>query len=171
MDEKSTPQDGTNPELEVGVEDTTTDGTEETPAEDTQEEMVPRSHLNQAVARAKKAEALLKTTQKTEAKPIIQNALSEEEVEIKILKAAGRSEDEITYLKKLARVNEVSLLDAQSDDLFLGFQKKREDEVKAQKAKLGASRGSGSVKKERTINSSGLTDAEHKELWKSQNGR
>jgi hypothetical protein len=162
MEETLQPQEGMNPELEIGVEETITEETDETLEV---EETVPKSQFNQALARAKKAEAQLK--QKVQA-PVInqnQNAPTDEQVEVKILKALGRSDDEITYLKKLAKVNEISLLDAQSDELFISFQKKREDEGKAQKAKLGASRGSGQVKKEVQISSPGLTKEQHKALW------
>lgn len=164
----TTPQEGMNPELEVEAEETTTEEeTVETP--EVYEETVPKSQFNQVLARAKAAEAKLKAKP---AQTINQTpALSEEQVHVAILKAQGKSQDEIDYLKKIAGVNKTTLIDAQNDELFAVFQKKREDEAKAQKAKLGASRGSGTVKKEKTLSSPGLTDAEHKELWKAQNGR
>jgi hypothetical protein len=171
-DEVVTPQEGMNPEPEVEVEETTTEETEETPAEeDTAEETVPKSQFNQVLARAKKAEAMLKAKPATAPARPLTNGLSAEEVEIKILKAQGTSQEEIDYLKKLAKVNETSIIEAQNDELFKNFKVKRENEIKAQKAKLGVSKGSGAVRKEKSINSPGLSDAEHKELWRSQTQR
>lgn len=125
----------------------------------------------QILARAKKAEAENKTLKGKPAEATqISNNLSSEDVEVSILKAQKVSEDEIAYLKKLAKVNGTSIIDAQNDEIYLGWKAKKEADEKSEKAKLGASRGSGSVKKEKTINSPGLSDEEHKALWKEQNG-
>jgi len=127
-------------------------------------------------ARAKKAEALLVQRKKQEKKQVrpVQtaqtNTLTEEAVEIKILKAQGVTEDQISQLKKIARVNETSVIDAQSDPYFVAWKEAREQEAKANKAKLPAARGSSSVSKAKNFNSPELTEAEHKELWKQRQG-
>ena len=74
-------------------------------------------------------------------------------------------------MKKLAKVNDTSIIEAQSDELFATFQAKRKEKEKSEQAKLGASRGSGTKSKEKTFNSPGLTDAEHKQLWREAQGR
>lgn len=129
----------------------------------------------QALARAKKAEAELKTlkgSKPAEATQINnQNNLTAEDVEVRILKAQGLPQEEIDYLKKLAKVNDTSIIEAQSDELFVSFQNKRKEQEKSEQAKLGASRGSGGSKKEKTFNSQGLTEEEHKALWKQAQGR
>lgn len=169
MDESLQPQEGMNPEP-VEVEETTTEETVETPAEEVHEETVSKSQFNQVLARAKKAEEALKKSVQP-AKQITQpNTLSEEQVEIKILKAQGKSDEQINYLKKIAAVNNSSLLDAQSDDLYASWESKREVESKKEKARLGASRGSSTAKKEISFNTPNLTEEQHKELWKSQQG-
>lgn len=129
----------------------------------------------QALARAKKAEAELKTLKGSKLAEATQlnnqNNLTAEDVEVRILKAQGIPQEEIDYLKKLAKVNDTSIIEAQSDELFKSFQTKRKEQEKSEQAKLGASRGSGGVKKEKTFNSQGLSEEEHKALWKQAQGR
>jgi hypothetical protein len=103
----------------------------------------------QILARAKKAEALLKENKE---KPSLNNnVLTSDDVETKILKAQGLPDDEINYLKKLAKLNDTSIIEAQSDEIFKSFKANKEAQEKSEKAKLGASRGSGTVKKEKTF--------------------
>lgn len=127
----------------------------------------------QAVARAKKAEAELKTLKGTgqpeATQNINSNVLSAEDVDIKILKAQGKSQEEIDYLKKLAHVNGTGIVEAQNDALFKAWTAQRDAESKAEKAKLGASRGAGSIRQEKSTTTPGLSDQEHKELWRQQN--
>lgn len=127
----------------------------------------------QILARAKKAEAELKTLKTESATQNINNTntLTAEDIDVKILKAQGLSEDEINYLRKLAKVNETTLIEAQSDEMYQVFKKKKEDDLKAEKARLGASRGSGSVKQTKTVSSPGLTPEEHKALWRESMGK
>jgi hypothetical protein len=161
MDETITPQEGTNPELEVEVEETTTgEETEETPE---LEETVPKSQFQQVLARAKKAEALLRQ------KPTItNNPLTDEDIEAKILKSQGLNDELLNELKALSKIRGKSLIETQNDPLFIAIKEQKEAEVKSQKARLGASKGSGSVKKEKDFNSPGLSDTEHKEMWKAK---
>ena len=137
-----------------------------------------REAQRQILARAKKAEAQLKErtsqgTPRVEQKPTqnINNTLTAEDVETRILKAQKVTDDEIVMLKKIAAVNGTGIIEAQNDDMFITFKQRKEDQEKSEKAKLGASRGSGSVKKEKTVSSAGLTDAEHKALWREAQGQ
>lgn len=127
----------------------------------------------QILARAKKAEAenkSLKGAKSDQSTQTTINNLSSEDIEVTILKAQKVSEDEITYLKKLAKLNGTSIIEAQSDEIFTAFKAKKEATEKSERAKLGASRGSGSIKKEKEINTPGLTDQDHKDLWRQRNG-
>ncbi len=162
-----TPQDGTNPEPEV-VEDTVAEETTETPAQETK--TYSSEEFRQVLARAKKAEAALKTQPKPP-QTITQNALSQDDIDTRILKSQGMTDVHLDSLKKVAKINNTSLIEAQSDPIFQAIKEKEEREAKAQKAKLPASRGSASVKKEVNISSPGLTDAQHKELWRESQGR
>ena len=123
----------------------------------------------QLTARAKTAEAKLK--EKPEPTQINNNGLSADDVDVKILQSQGLDEDAIKYLKKLAQVNGTSIIAAQSDELFEAYKTKKETEEKTKKASLGASRGSGQAKKEASMTTPGLSDADHKALWNKQNGR
>lgn len=172
MSNDITPQEGTNPELEVEVEETTTEvGTEETP-DDTEDVETLKEKLAKAeqakrelTVRAKKAEDALKGAPKptqTISTP------SNEQIETTVLKAQGMDIDSINYLAKLAKVNGTGLIEAQNDELFLNYKAKKEADVKAQKAKLGASKGSGTIKKEKDLTTPGLTEEERKEIWKSR---
>ena len=127
----------------------------------------------QAVARAKKAEADLKALKEKagEATQITNNAPSEETIDVKILQSQGLDDEAISYLKKIAQVNGTTLIEAKKDELYKAFEEKREREEKAKKASLGASRGSGAIRKEKSITSPGLSDEEHKELWRKSLGR
>ena len=167
MSEQDTPQEGMNPEPEV-VEETIVEETIETP-EDVHKTYT-ESQFRQMEARARKAEsALRKNSPVADEAKNFNNTLSGEQIEVTVLKAQGVSSDDISYLKKLAAVNGTTLIEAREDELYLSFKAKKESDVKAQKAKLGASKGSGSVSKERSFNTSGLTAQEHKELWKASN--
>ncbi len=134
-----------------------------------------REAKRQILARAKNAEAKVKSmssqTTQTEPKPNqpINNGLTAEDVEVRILKTQKVSDDEIAYLKKIAAINGCSIIEAMDDEVFLNFKEKKEATERSEKAKLGASRGSSSVRKDKEVSTPGLTDAEHKELWRKQN--
>lgn len=161
----ATPQEGMSPESEV-IEETVVEETTETPEiEEVLEETVPKSQFNQVLARAKKAEDALKKQPK-ENITNKQNSLSEEEVEVKILKSQGMTDDLIKDLKAVAKARGKSLIDSVNDSIFVAIKNEKEADGKAKKAKLGASKGSGIAKKEKDVNSVGLSDEDHKELWK-----
>lgn len=136
-----------------------------------------REAQRQILARAKKAEAQLKErpsqdNQTVEQKPTQTiSALTAEDVEVKILKTQKVSDTEIAFLKKIAAINDTSLIEAMDDPIFITLKEKREAEEKSEKARLGASRGSGSIRKEKTTNTVGLSKDEHKELWRKANGQ
>lgn len=164
------PQEGMNPEVEVELEETTTEEeTVETP-EVTEPETVPKSQLQQAVARAKKAEAELKALKEKPSASITKQALSEEDVDLKILISQGMDPALSNDLKIIAKLRGIKVIEAKNDPVFVAMESQKAAEAKAQKAKLGASKGSSQVRKERTINSPGISDTDHKELWKQQNG-
>lgn len=156
----------TNDEVEV-----TPEVTEETEAEVTLEtepevDVARLQEINKKLfARAKKAEEALKAKPKQVVQPKtntnINNAsesyLTREEA---ILIAKGEDETSLTKLKAIAKGSGVSLLDAQKDEMFIAWKERQEKESKTNKAKLGASKGSGSQKPEKTV--SEMTSEEHK---------
>lgn len=98
----------------------------------------------------------------------INNTLSREEA---ILIAKGRSEDELDLLHTIAKGKGVSLLDAEKNPLFLAYEEKQSEEKKKEQARLGASKGSGYSEAKDDFNKPGLTNEEHKELWKKSMSR
>ena len=135
-----------------------------------------RAFARQQNKRAKEAEGKLKESpeKKTPENTGDQGAshtkpvLTPDDVDVRVLRAQKMPEDEIKYLQKIAALNGTSIIEAQSDELFIAWKDKKDQETKAEKAKLGTSKGSGSAQKEKGLNTPGLTDAEHKELWRSQ---
>lgn len=166
-DEDIRQQEGTNLDEEQNLDEQI----EDTDDVDALKEALEKERIakQQILARAKKAEAEakeLKTKANEKPSQNINNTLTAEDVEVKILKAQGLSEDEISYLKKLAVINQTTIIEAQNDDIYQAYKNKKQEAEKAEKAKLGASRGSGTVKQSKTVSSEGLTDAEHKQLWR-----
>lgn len=172
------PQEGTNPELDTEVEETvadteTEDSQEDTGTDDVEALKQQLAEANKAKAailqRAKKAEQQLKKTKQPS--QINSPAHSLEDIEATVLKSQGIPDDILRDMKALAKVRGKSLLDIQNDPIILTLKKQREDEEKASKAKLGVSKSTAAVKKEVSFNTPGLSDEEHKRLWKEANGR
>lgn len=119
----------------------------------------------QAVARAKKAEAELKSLkEKPAGANLNQSALSKEETELLILQSKGIDKELLGEMKTLAKVRGKSILEIEDDPIFIAMKDEREARVKAEKSKLGASRGSGTQKATKTFNTPGLSEEEHREM-------
>lgn len=149
-----------------------------------------RKATREATARAKKAEAALKEKKPPQErqkkdededdesedesgsgssashnkKPVI----SADDVDIKILRSQGVGDAAIERLQKIAALNGTSILDAQTDPLYVDWKAKEDARIASEKAKLGASHGSGSRRKGKDLNTPGLTAEEHKEMWKDK---
>ena len=122
----------------------------------------------QITARAKAAEAKLKERPAPAPQPIT-NALSKDDTELLILASQGLNDPElIGELKALAKVRGKSLIETQTDPIFIAMKAAREETAKVEKAKLGASKGSGGIRRGKDLNTPGLSDAEHRELWKAK---
>ena len=152
-------------ELEQEIETVEESEQDETTADDEQ----PKKDWE---AEAKKLQAILdrKTRQSEKQKaPLTTNKPTD--VEETVLRAQGMSADELEMLKKVAKVNGTSLIDAKQDTLFVTWKENAEREQAAQKARLGASKGAGSKSQPITFNTPGLTPEQHKELWKQRQGK
>jgi len=118
-------------------------------------------------ARAKKAEEELKTLK---AKPQDNKPndpqLSEE---LKLI-ARGLSDEAIEQAKVIAKGKDIPLTEAIKDPLFAVLIKDLEEKEKKEKAKLGASKGSGESKEESEIKS-GMTREEHEKAFKKALGK
>lgn len=178
MSDKDNEQlEATTPDEELELEDNL-DDTEDVEALKEKLEKA-NTFARQSLARAKKAEAALKdkpvqANSETVAKPTQvnnSNTLTPDDIDARVLRLQGMPEPILEALKKVAKINGQTLMEAQSDEVFVAMKAKIEEQDKSEKAKLGASRGTGSVKKAKTFNTSGLSDAEHKEMWLQAQGR
>lgn len=112
-------------------------------------------------ARAKRAEEELKALK---AKPQQHNdpQISDE---LKLI-ARGLSDEAIEQAKVIAKGKGISLPDAIKDPLFTIYQEKVKDDERREKAKLGASKGSGNTEEKPKGFQSGATREEHMEAFK-----
>lgn len=154
--------EGINP-TEVDVDETET--TEETSTQDTEALQKELETLRKSNAQLKAYAKKLKG--KTERSDLdTPEAPVSENVDERILKSQGMPDELLTQLKKVARFNEVDLISAQADPMFVAIREKYEQEQRDKEASLGASKGSGGVKPQKSFSTSGLSQEEHKEMWK-----
>jgi hypothetical protein len=151
----------TNVEADEATESNIPSEQEDTVAE---EEVVPKKQYNQVFSRAKKAEEELKALK---ANPPVTNdpQLSDE---LKLI-ARGLSDEEIDKAKVIAKGLGVSLPDAIKDPLFLVYQSDLKEKEKKEKAKLGASKGSGESEDD-TLIKPDMSREEHEKAFKKVMG-
>ncbi len=87
------------------------------------------------------------------------------------LMARGLSDEEIDQAKILAKGNGTSLAEAIKSPLFKLYQENLKEEERKEKAKLGASSGSGQQAEELGANQVDLSKDDHKAVWKKALGR
>lgn len=126
---------------------------EETVADTATEDLAKLQEQNKKLfERAKTAEAKLKEVKtnlpKTDEQQTNTDILSREEA---ILIAQGMQAEDLDELKAVAEAKKLSLLKAKETPLFQGYLEKIEAERKKEKAKLSASKGSASVKEEKSL--------------------
>ena len=119
---------------------------------------------SQILARAKKAEEELKVLK---ANPPIKSdpQLSDE---LKLI-ARGLSDEEIEQAKVIAKGKGIVLTEAIKDPLFLVFQDNLKEKEKKEKARLGASKGSGESQDETLIKPE-MSREEHEKAFKKVMG-
>lgn len=119
-----------------------------------------RQAKSQLTARAKKAEEELKKLK--ESPPPLNSNLQADELK---LIARGLSDEEIEQAKIIAKGKDIPLTEAVKDTLFLSYQKDLKDTEKREKAKLGASKGSGESAEEVTGLESGSSREAHRKAF------
>ena len=154
--------------------DTNTEGEEATNSNENSEQedtVVLQEKLDQAeraksqlTARAKKAEEELKALK---ANPPVTNdpQLSDE---LKLI-ARGLSDEEIDKAKVIAKGAGIALQEAIKDPLFLSYQATLKEQARKEKAKLGASKGSGESQDDTLIRAE-MTREEHERAFKKVMG-
>jgi len=144
--------------------------------DDTDDVETLKSQLNEALeakrqltARARTAEAKLKETPKP-AEPNLNNGgLSKEEAELLILQSKGYDKELLSEMKVVAKVRGKSILEIESDPIIVAMKEANEKRAKEEKTKLGASRSSGTAKPQKTFNTPGLSEEEHREMVRNAN--
>jgi hypothetical protein len=155
--------------MEEEIQDVATDTNVEEIVEPIQQEEVKQETVDaekealrvakaQLTARAKKAEEELKALK---AKPINNNNDPQLSDELKLI-ARGLSDEEIEQAKVVAKGKGVNLIEAIKDPLFTIYQTDLKEKERKEKAKLGASKGSGETQEEITGLQYGATREEHK---------
>lgn len=157
-------------ELEQDVQESgeTEETTEETEDEGEKDAEYWQTQARRAVARAKKAEAKAKELE-TATKPKPKLKTNQEPVftrEEAILVAKGLDESDLDQLHFIAKGKDISLKDAQEDELFVAYQEKKQAEQKRAQAQLGASNGSGRTQQQGV--KANMTAEEHKKLWREK---
>lgn len=121
---------------------------------------------SQLTARAKKAEQELKAL-KEATPPLKQDPQLSDELK---LIARGLSDEEIEQAKVVAKGKGIVLTEAIKDPLFLSYQATLKEQERKEKAKLGASKGSGESRDE-TLIKQDMTREEHQEAFKKVMGQ
>jgi hypothetical protein len=86
-----------------------------------------------------------------------------------ILFSKGFDEAEVEHAQKVATLQGVKLTEAIKDPLFTTWKSNKDADLKKQQAQLGTSKGARTASK-KTLDTPGLTDEEHKELFKEATG-
>ncbi|MEK9208172.1 MAG: hypothetical protein AAB922_06820 [Patescibacteria group bacterium] len=148
------------------VEETVVDTETDDPAVETAKLKEANKRLFE---RAKKAEAEAKELKAKAFKSSSQPAQQVDTDELRLI-ARGLSDEEIDQAKVISKGKGISLAESLKDPLFVSYQKDLKEQQRVEKAKLGASKGSGQEGEEPLVKS-GMTAAEHKEVWKKALGR
>lgn len=167
QDEKNENIDSLNDTDTVDTESTGADTSNETTSESIDVDVSKLLETNKRLfERAKKAEADLKAIKSSTNQSSQQSSATQIDVDERILKANGTPEVLLKELKAIATLRGVSLIDAQSDKLYIAVKSQYEKEEKHKAASLGASRGSANVQTKKTLNTANLTREEHMKLVK-----
>lgn len=121
----------------------------------------------QITARAHKAEEALKTakTATQENKP--ENPFTRQQAEELLLQTQGVDEKRLESLRLISKAKNITMIEAQKDELYTSLDETLKTKERAEKAALGASRGSGRQEKPKE---GPLTREEHLEKWKKTQG-
>lgn len=132
--------------------------------------LTDREKAKLAKQEAEQAKADLEAEKKKNEKPpeVKPEATPDISDELRLL-AKGLSEEEIEEAKSIAKGKGINLVEALKTKTFLLFQADLKEEQRKEKAKLGASHGSGSDGDKPEI-TSGMTPEQHKAAWNKANG-
>lgn len=96
------------------------------------------------------------------------NSLSEDDI---LTITQVQNKDLIEQARQIAKLQGITLTEAVNSPMFGYAKQAYEAQQREEKASMEASRGSGNRGQKKDFKTSGLTAAEHKELWKQRTGR
>lgn len=96
-----------------------------------------------------------------------QSPSSRDETDERILLANGMPKDLIRELKKVAKLNETGLIEAQTDTIFVAVKEKFESDKKKKNASLSPSRRSAEVQPKKDFSTPKLSREEHMNMVQS----
>lgn len=154
-------------EQEQQTDETSEGSVQSSEAGDTNWEAEAKKWKAIAIRKAKQAEGNKANAEAPKPDLKESSAVSRDEV---VLLARGYDDTAIKRLQAISQANGVSLLEAENDEMFQAWKEKLEAEKKAEKAKLGASKGSPRTEPKKVFGS-GMTNEDHKALWREKMGQ
>ena len=118
--------------------------------------------LKRKMTKLQKDNPELAEDKKEEQVPVNEQPLTREE---SYLIAKGVDMEGLDRVKRIASLDNISLTEAYESDDYKMYVEKKERVAKQKASQLSASRGGSLNKQEKTLDTPGLTDAEHKELF------
>jgi len=123
----------------------------------------------QLTARALRAEKELKKLRDIEANPPLKNNPEFSQSDLIVISREQLSDEEIEKATIIAKGSNLTFKEAIKDPLFLSYQATLKEEKRKEKAKLGASKGSGESQDD-TLIKSDMTREEHEQAFKKVMG-
>jgi hypothetical protein len=105
---------------------------------------------------------------KKEAQPLPAEDTNVSTEDLFVISSHDLTQEEYAYAKKVGKMEDMPIGEAVKNPLFTTWRQNRQEEVKRQEASMGASKGSGSRKKQKTFETPHLSQDDHKELWKKR---
>jgi hypothetical protein len=94
-----------------------------------------------------------------------------DQIREEILQSQGFSEDEIARAKRVAAVEDITVIEATEHEMFKDWKAKKDAEAKDKEAELGASTGASRARPKKGFSTTNLSEEEHKALFKKQVGQ
>lgn len=132
--------------------------------DDSSDSMEGKSELEQLRAELGRTKRDLKKAQRNKSKKSSSSSLSADEVRL----LARHDDDAMEQIRKIAKIEDVSLTEAEKTDYFDIWKDKRERVRLAEQASLDATKGGQS--KSKNFKTPGLDREDHKQLWARQTG-
>lgn len=172
MEEYQIEGDGSQTEEQDAVEEEKNDDIDVDKLLDTNKKLYARAKSAEAEAkRVKELEEEIKKLKETptpESAPAAPEGMSREEA---ILFAKGLSLEEVDKAKAISALEGTGLLAAVESDIFKAWKTTVDNRKKDEDAELENSGGSPKAKKKIDFNTPGLTDEQHRELFKKRFNR